>query len=168
MKSALKEAQERLGKIAVVIADDDRRISVVVREVLEQLGFKNIHLCTDGAEALRVIVKEKADLVITDWRMSPMDGISLVKFLRTSEESPNRLIPIIMMTGNVEREQVETARDAGITEFVIKPFSAKTLSDRIIALIDHPRGFVISKTFVGPDRRRRNQPPPDNAEKRSK
>lgn len=167
-KSVLKDARDRISQVGVIIADDDRRISVIVREVLESLGFKNIYLSNDGSDALRIIRKEKIDMLITDWKMSPMDGINLVKFIRTSDESPNRLLPIIMMTGNVEREQVEIARDVGITEFVIKPFSAKTLMSRIVMLIEHPRSFIISKKFIGPDRRRRNLPPPDNTEKRGK
>jgi two-component system chemotaxis response regulator CheY len=158
--------KEALAQVYVVIADDDRRIALIVREVLESLGFVHIHMATDGNQAVELIRKEKADLLITDWQMSPMDGISLVKYLRTSNESPNRFLPIIMMTGQVEREHVETARDSGITEFVIKPFSAKTLSNRIVALIENPRGFIISNAFTGPDRRRRNAPPPENLDRR--
>jgi len=167
-KAALKDVRERISQVGIVIADDDRRISVIVREVLESLGFRNIHLTNDGSNALRIIRKEKIDMLITDWKMSPMDGINLAKYIRTSDESPNRLLPIIMMTGNVEHEHVTIARDVGITEFVIKPFSAKTLMSRIIMLIEHPRSFIISKKFIGPDRRRRNTVPPDNTEKRGK
>jgi len=107
------------------------------------------------------------DMIITDWRMSPMDGINFIKYLRTHEDSPNRFIPIIMLTGNVEREHVETARDVGINEFVIKPFSAKTLCDRITLLIDNPRSFIMTGQFIGPDRRRHNALiPPGGIEKR--
>lgn len=155
-----------LSKVSVLIADDDPRIALIVRKVLESLGFTNIHLARNGEQALKLIRSEKVDMIITDWQMEPMDGISLVKYLRTVDDSPNRFIPIIMLTGNVERSHVETARDVGVTEFVVKPFSAKTLCDRIIMLIENPRSFIMSKRFVGPDRRRRHTIPPDGTEKR--
>lgn len=162
-----KAAQENIAKIGVLIADDDRRIAGIVSEVLKKVGFKRLYTATDGSTALEILHKEKIDLLITDWRMEPMDGISLVKYLRTAEHSPNRFMPIIMLTGNAEREHVEEARDIGITEFVTKPFSAKTLFNRLMAVIDNPRSFVLNKNFVGPDRRRRNVPPPDHKEKRT-
>ncbi|MEI7669218.1 MAG: response regulator [Pseudomonadota bacterium] len=165
-KNDLKKAVEKLGKIKVMVVDDDSRIAFIVREILESIGFTNNCFAKNGEDALRIIASEKIDMVITDWRMSHMDGISLIKHLRTSENSPNRFMPIIMLTANVEREHVEMARDSGVTEFVIKPFSAKTLCDRIALLIENPRGFIMSKAFVGPDRRRRTMLPPDNIEKR--
>ena len=166
-KHLSKEVSERLAQVNILIVDDDIKIASVVRKVLESLGFVSIKLARDGTKALQIMREGRIDMVITDWRMSPMDGINLVKYLRTSEESPNRFVAIIMLTGNVEREQVEIARDAGITEFVIKPFSAKTLCDRIVALIESPRGFIISKTFVGPDRRRRMILPPEGSDRRN-
>jgi CheY-like chemotaxis protein len=165
-KPSLKDAMENLAKIGILVVDSDKRVSVIVREVLESLGFNKILLATDGAEALRIMETERIDMLITDWRMSPMDGINLVKYLRTADNSPNRFLPIIMLTANVERDQVEMARDVGVTEFVIKPFSAKTLLSRIVMLIENPRSFVMNRGFTGPDRRRRNAVPPDNVEKR--
>ena len=74
----------RLGRVNVLIADGDRRIAIIVREVLESLGFSAIHVARDGTQALQLLQAEKIDLLITDWQMSPMDGISLVKYLRTT------------------------------------------------------------------------------------
>ena len=167
-KTSLREAIEKLGEIKVLIADDDHRIASIVREILENLGFKSVYFVKNGEEALRIMRTDRIDILITDWRMSPLDGISLVKYIRTSEDSPNRFMPIIMLTANVEREHVEMARDNGVTEFAIKPFSAKTLCDRISLLIDHPRAFIMSRKFTGPDRRRRNIYPPDSLEKRTR
>jgi len=164
---APKNLASCLADIKVLIADDDRRIAMIVRQVLDSLGFKEIRTAKDGESALAILSADRVDMLITDWQMAPMDGISLIKYLRTSEDSPNRFIPIIMMTGNAEREHVEVARDVGVTEFVVKPFSARTLCDRIMLLIDNPRSFVMSKRFVGPDRRRRALNPPDGKEKRT-
>lgn len=161
-----KDVSSRLAQVRVLIADDDRRIAILVRSILESLGFTQISVAKDGSQALEMLRTEKSDMLITDWQMSPMDGINLVKYLRTSDDSPNRFLPVIMLTGNADRQDVEVARDAGVTEFVVKPFSAKTLCDRIVLLIENPRSFVMTKRFVGPDRRRRSLLPPDGTEKR--
>lgn len=165
-KSNPNEYVSCLSQIGVLVADEDRRIATIVRNVLESLGFSIIHLASNGEHAMQLLKTEKIDMIITDWQMSPMDGITLAKYLRTMEDSPNRFIPIIMLTGNADRVHVETARDVGVTEFVVKPFSAKTLCDRIQMLIENPRSFILSKTFTGPDRRRRSSAPPDGTEKR--
>ena len=91
--------------------------------------------------------------------------MALVKQLRLGKETPNRGLPIIMLTGKGEIADVQAARDVGITEFVVKPFTVKTLYDRIEHLIDHPRSFVLSTNFVGPDRRRR-EAKPESSERR--
>lgn len=167
LKPGVAKHVTSIADVRVLIADDDRRIALIVRQVLESLGFKEIRTAKDGESTLAILAHDHVDMLITDWHMTPMDGVSLIKFLRTSDQSPNRFIPIIMMTGNAEREHVEIARDVGVTEFVVKPFSAKTLCDRIMLLIDNPRSFVMSKRFVGPDRRRRALVPPDGKEKRT-
>lgn len=167
-KNIPKDIADRLAQINILIVDDDIKIAAIVRKVLESLGFTSIKLANEGSRAIDIMRSGKIDMVITDWKMSPMDGISMIKYLRTSDDSPNRFMPIIMLTSNVEREHVEMARDAGITEFVIKPFSAKTLCDRIMLLIESPRGFIISKSFVGPDRRRRMLFPPEGKDRRTK
>lgn len=159
---------KRLAQIKVLIADEDLRIARIVREVLETLGFSTVFMVRDGVEALATLKQEKIDLIITDWNMSPMDGINLIKYLRTSDDSPNRMLPIIMLTGRAEREHVVLARDAGVTEFVVKPFTAKTLCERIALLIEQPRSFIMCKRYVGPDRRRMQHLPPDGHEKRKR
>jgi DNA-binding response OmpR family regulator len=161
--------ESRLAGIHVLIADEDYRIAVLVRKILESLGFKVIRIARDGTQALQLLKSERFDMLITDWRMTPMDGVSLVKHLRTQDDSPNRFIPIIMLTGNADREHVQQARDIGVTEFVVKPFSAKTLVERIRLLIENPRSFIMSKRFTGPDRRRRDSGgAPDGTDRRNR
>ena len=76
--------------------------------------------------------------------------------LRTDPDSPNPYIPVIMMTGHTDRAKVMQARDAGVTEFLVKPISSRLLCQRLQAVIDRPRPFVRAKSFFGPDRRRRS------------
>jgi DNA-binding response OmpR family regulator len=108
----------------------------------------------DGQEMLDLLHHEKIDIVITEWEMSKLDGIELTKHLRQSLDSPNRTIPIIMLTARNDRTDIRIARDAGISEFLVKPFSAKSLLERVYAVVEDPRAMIICKSFVGPDRRR--------------
>ena len=75
--------------------------------------------------------------------------------VRTSSDSPNPFMPIVMITGHSERSRVNAARDAGVNEFLVKPVTAKSLMDRINTVVNHPRSFVKGGTYFGPDRRRR-------------
>lgn len=158
MKRPSARKRDRLRQIEVLIADPDPRISRLVKSVLESFGFRTIHMTTNGAEAIEMLRHRSIDLVITEWPMEPIDGMNFVHYVRHSAELAHRDIPIIMLTGRAESHDVERARDSGVTEFVVKPFTANTLSHRIIQVIDNPRSFVISKHFIGPDRRRREEP----------
>ena len=84
-----------------------------------------------------------------------MGGLAFTRLVRTGKDSPNPFVPIIMMTAYSEKHRVVEARDAGITEFIVKPLSAKTLMARVTAAIEHPRPFVRCSRYLGPDRRRR-------------
>jgi FixJ family two-component response regulator len=86
--------------------------------------------------------------------------------VRTNEGSPNCYLPIIMLTGHAERSAVETARDAGVNEFLTKPVSAEKLYSKIHTLIETPRVFVRSGDYFGPDRRRRQNPKYKGPERR--
>ncbi len=152
-----REKRELLGTLHVLVADRNDRTAALVRRILFSFGFRNMHIVTSGAEALKLLASEKFDLIITELEMSPVDGIELVRAIRSAQEDKRirRDIPIIMLTAHTEINNVELARDTGITEFLAKPFSAKTISTRIIQIIDNPRAFVESPSYTGPCRRRR-------------
>ncbi|MEE8129654.1 MAG: hypothetical protein V3T48_05170, partial [Vicinamibacterales bacterium] len=86
----------------------------------------------------------------------PLNGLDFVRMVRFGKESPNRYVPIIMLTGHTELHRVCEARDAGVNEFLSKPVSAKAVYSRIASIIENPRMFVHTKTYFGPCRRRRN------------
>lgn len=156
----------RLSRIHILIADNDEYICLLIKDVLRNLGFQSVVTVKDGQEAIDVIRKQPIDLVITDWQMDPMDGRDFVTFIRTDAQSPNKFLPIIMLTGNGEISDIQTARDVGVTEYVIKPFTAKALCDRICLVIENPRKFIVSTVFNGPDRRRKQVPIAGDKERR--
>lgn len=155
-----------LRNIEVLIADPDPEISRLVRDVLQSLGFEKIKVVSNGQAALRHMRLREVDLLITDWRMSPIDGIELIDYLRNHQDSPNPYLPVIMLTGKAEMKDVSVARDTGVTEFLVKPFVAKTLFERLVMVIENPRSFIISNAYRGPDRRRRTDIPPQGVERR--
>lgn len=164
-KAASKEIQ--LAQVRVLIADSDTRTADLVRRVLFSFGFKLVFIADNGEDALYMIRSKRPDLIITESRLERKDGLSMVRSIRKMKEDDGirRDIPIIMLTAQAELPDVQAARDAGITEFLVKPFTAKTLSNRIIQVIDHPRVFVETAKFVGPCRRRR-RPDHEGGERR--
>lgn len=170
VKFSEADRRERLAKLNVLVADRDFRTASLVQRILFSFGFRNLDVTTNGESALALLRSRPYNILITEWNMVPVDGVALVKAIRTAKEDARipRDIPILMLTAKSDKESVLTARDAGITEFVAKPFSAKTISNRIIQIIDNPRAFIESKAYVGPDRRRRGEPPPGVEDRRGK
>lgn len=152
--------------VNVLLADSDACLAQAVVHNLRAIGFVNITHVKTSAEAVRAIRTQSINFLITEWDMKGTNGVELVRYLRRSPDSPNRGLPIIMLTGRGELSDVQTARDVGITEFVVKPFSAQTLFSRIEQIVDNPRGFVVAEEYVGPERRRRGSPPPGMADRR--
>lgn len=146
-----------LADVSILVADDQEFILSLVREMLRVLGAEKIYDAYDGDEAWDILGSQQIDLMLVDWYMKPVDGLALTHRVRNDKESPNPYLPIIMMSGYSERARIIKARDSGINEFVVKPLSAKALFGRIVNVIEHPRQFVRTENFFGPDRRRRNQ-----------
>ena len=94
------------------------------------------------------------DIIIADWVMPIIDGLELTQMIRQPGANANPYVSIIMLTGHSERRKVVAARDAGVTEFLTKPVSAKALYQRVMNVIANPRPFIKTETYFGPDRRR--------------
>jgi two-component system chemotaxis response regulator CheY len=124
-----------------------------VRSLLNGLGVRHVLEAEDGAAALEVFQQNPCDIIITDWVMPVFNGLELTAAVR-NPDSENPYTPIIMLSGYSERSRVVQARDAGVTEFLCKPISARQLYLRLENCIVNPRPFIRTKTFFGPDRRR--------------
>lgn len=147
-----------LESLSILVVDDNQHMRAIVSAVLTSVGIRKIREARDGAEALETLRTHQIDVVVVDFHMFPLDGVDFTRMTRNAEDSRDPYIPIIMMTGHSDRVRVEEARDAGITEFVSKPLTAKALLDRLQAIIERPRPFVRTQEFFGPDRRRRRDP----------
>lgn len=163
---ALRTMISRLARLRVLIVDEDWHIAMLVKDVLRIVGFTNVHIMSNTTQALQAMQEYTIDLVIMDWKIAPMNGIEFIQYLRGAPDSPNRFVPIIMLTGKAEVSDVKTARDAGVTEYLIKPFAARALFERIIQVIENPRSFILAHVYKGPDRRRKAKDAPGERRKR--
>ena len=144
-----------LRALSVLLIDDNANMRKVITAILKSPGVRRIYEADDGLTALRIFQSQEIDIIFTDLVMQPVDGLAFVKWARTSTASPNPYVPIIMMTGHATQRILNEARMAGITEFLAKPLTARTVMHRIKEIINNPRPFVRAKEYFGPCRRRR-------------
>lgn len=154
--AAINEA--RFQRLTVLIVEDSQPMREVLRAILQAIGIKNIIDARDGLHAIRKLSQYQVDLIITDWVMEEMDGLTFTRWVRTSRDSPDEFLPIIMVTGHTEEQKIKLARDAGVTEFMAKPLTGVGLLQRICAVVENPRPFVRTDNYFGPDRRRKVEP----------
>ena len=142
------------NRLRFLVIDDNAHMRRIVRTLLHGFGARDVYEAEDGAAGLDAFTHHVPDIVMTDWAMPIFDGIELAQMIRQPESKGNPYAPIIMLTGHSEKRRVTVARDAGVTEFLAKPISAKGLYQRILNVVANPRPFIKTKTYFGPDRRR--------------
>jgi two-component system chemotaxis response regulator CheY len=113
--------------------DDFKTMLKIIDSLLKQLGFKNIVEATDGTMALEKLRSDKFDLVLSDWNMEPMSGIDLLRTIRADPALKH--IPLILITAESKAENIIEAKKAGVNNYIIKPFNAVTLKEKLSAVI---------------------------------
>lgn len=141
-------------KLRILVVDDNAHMRRIVRTLLHGFGSREVYEAEDGAAGLELFTSHLPDMLIVDWAMPVMDGIELTRAIRRPESPVNPYVPIVMLTAHSEKSRVVEARDAGVTEFLCKPISAKALHQRLLNCVLNPRPFVRTRTYFGPDRRR--------------
>lgn len=117
----------------ILVVDDYNTMRRIVRNLLKQLGFDNCDEAADGTEAFRKIQEKQYDLIISDWNMEPMTGFELLKLVRGNEKT--RHLPFIMVTAESKPENVIAAKQAGVSNYIVKPFNAETLKTKMSSVI---------------------------------
>lgn len=153
-------------RVNVLLAEDSLFIRSLITNSLKVLGVGNVFAVEHGGDAIHFLQRVKnepmkvgvqqIDIVISNWDMSPIDGMMLLRWVRRHKDSPDRFIPFLMITSYTEPERVMQARDMGVSEMLAKPFSIKNVGEKLVSIIERPRQFVHTKDFFGPDRRRQN------------
>lgn len=120
---------------SILIVDDYKTMLRIIRNLLKQLDFNNVDEASDGSEALTKLRAGNFGLVISDWNMAPMTGLDLLKEVRA--DSRLRTLPFIMITAESKTENVIAAKQAGVSNYIVKPFNAETLREKIEKVMVH-------------------------------
>jgi two-component system chemotaxis response regulator CheY len=113
----------------VLVVDDFSTMRRIVKNILRQLGFNNIVEADDGTTAVGILEREKVDLIISDWNMPNMTGIELLRHVRSTEELKD--LPFLMVTAEAQQENIIEAVKAKVSNYIVKPFTADTLNEKI-------------------------------------
>lgn len=117
----------------ILIVDDYKTMLRIIRNLLKQLGFNNVDEATDGSAALQKLRDKEYHLVISDWNMEPMSGMQLLTEVRADTKLKN--LPFIMITAESKTENVIAAKEAGVSNYIVKPFNAATLKTKLAAVL---------------------------------
>lgn len=150
-------AADGLGALRVLVIDDSRQMCTIVGTVLAAAGVGHLHYAQDGQRGLEVMAEFEIDVAYVDHEMPVMSGLEFVAAVRRMP-SAARYLPIVMLTGHADLSHLSAARDAGITEFLCKPVTARAILARLNSVIMQPRPFAMSPSYFGPDRRRTRAP----------
>ena len=118
--------------MSVLIVDDYKTMLRIIRNLLQQLGFDNVDEATDGTDAWSKIAIKDYDLIISDWNMEPMTGLDLLKAVRA--DARLKALPFIMVTAESKTENVVAAKQAGVSNYIVKPFNAEILKQKLAAV----------------------------------
>lgn len=144
--------------VRFLIVDSNRLMAKLVRDILGMLGANQTSIARDVDQAIAILRTGAVDIVISEWNLKPKPGTELLDFVRKDGNSPDRMLGVIILTANSEKEYVELSRDRGATEFLAKPFTAEGLYRRLVSVIARPRDFISVRGYFGPDRRRAQHP----------
>lgn len=137
-----------------LVVDDNPTVRLIIKEILRGFGVQQFEAASDGKAALELLKAQPFDVVLTDMVMPGVSGVDLAKAIRNGGTRTKADIPIVLLSGNMDRANLVAARDAGVTEFVAKPVVVANLHARLEACIRRPRPFVGVPAYTGPCRRR--------------
>ncbi|ODT78195.1 MAG: hypothetical protein ABS76_24605 [Pelagibacterium sp. SCN 64-44] len=148
---------ETITKHGILIIDPQPNMATLVGAMLRSLGRRDIRDASDASQAMMELNRRAFEVIIIDDNVRNPDAVELVRRIRANKECQNRFSPIIMMAAAPGAARIAAARDAGVTEFLRKPFAANHLKARLDTIEASPRGFIEADSYNGPDRRRRKR-----------
>ena len=116
-------------KMRFLVVDDFSTMRRIVKNILKQLGYENIEEAEDGAQAYSKLKSGSFEFVVSDWNMPNMDGLELLKKIRSDDELKH--LPVLMVTAEAEKDKVITAIQAGVSNYIVKPFTAEVLKEKM-------------------------------------
>jgi len=122
----------------ILIVDDFSTMRRIIKNLLRDLGFTNTQEADDGLTALPMLQTGKFDFLVTDWNMPGMQGIDLLKAVRADEKLSS--LPVLMVTAEQKKEQIVEAAQAGVNGYIVKPFTAQTLEEKLVKIFERLQG----------------------------
>jgi two-component system, chemotaxis family, chemotaxis protein CheY len=148
-------AAEEITPRGVLVVDPVPHMAGLIGQMLRSLGRRDIREANDAERAMSELKRRVFEVMVIDADLPGLDGVAFTRKLRAATDCQNRYIPIIMMSSAPDTRRIADARDAGVTEFLRKPFAANHLQTRLLSIAANPRGFIETGAYQGPDRRRR-------------
>ena len=124
--------------IKFLVVDDFSTMRRIVRNLLKELGYNNVEEAEDGNEALSKLKRDKFDFIVSDWNMPGMDGLQLLQAVRA--DATLKALPVLMVTAEAKKENIVAAAQAGASGYIVKPFTAATLDEKIGKILDKLKG----------------------------
>jgi CheY-like chemotaxis protein len=154
-----------LAALELLVIDDNPQVRSILGAVLAAVGVQKVHYASDGRRGLEIVSETSIDIAFVDLEMPVMNGLDFVSAVRALT-TPDRYMPLIMLTGHSDLPRILASRDRGVTEFLGKPVTAKSILSRLNTVILNPRPFVAAPNYFGPDRRRKAAPGYDGPRRR--
>ncbi len=141
------------ARLRLLFVDDAAHTRLLLREILRNSGLTHIKIVESAVAAYAAIIAEPPDLVFTDWEMPDRSGLELIHDIRQRLDSPDPLLPVILLTANGDKDHVIAARAAGANGFLIKPITLGRIIEQVTDAVTKPSSFIVSATYKGPNRR---------------
>jgi CheY-like chemotaxis protein len=163
---------EHYGHLKLLFVESASHTRAMLREMLRNTQWAHAEFVGSAAAAIERIRTNPPDILFTDWQMPGESGLDLVRAIRENPDSPDPLLPVILLTANGDAESVMSALNAGASDFLIKPISINRIVERVTNAVTRQRPFILSPNYRGPDRRNaaravdadqrsQGEPPPD-------
>ncbi|QMV00741.1 response regulator [Devosia sp. D6-9] len=149
-------ASQDFADLSVLVAESNTQMADLLSQMLRGLGVRKIQIATDAVAASGSLRRGGVDVLMIDEALKGLDGTTFTRRLRRSEDETHRHVAVVMMASHPSAAAITKARDAGITEFLRRPFSAAQIGEKLGAIMKAPRAFVETESYAGPDRRRRS------------
>ncbi len=155
----MNDNDNSIENTTVLVVDDDEDNRHLVASLLTSLGVGRVLHAADGEAAKKQLLEPESDppdVIITELDMEPIDGAQLLAWIRQDHESPNPLIPVILLVARSDPNLIFQMRDLGVKEILARPMTASSLERRLRAALEHPRRFIDATDYREPERRRRD------------
>ena len=146
------------SKVHFLIVDGNALSADLARDLLLTMGAKTVFVAHNFDEGLEVLGSGSVDVLLTELHLPPRSGLDLIRAVRDGKTKASKQMPILVMSAMSAKEHVFEARDAGVTEFIAKPYGVEGFYRRMVGIVARPRAFVDTNEYFGPDRRRRQVP----------